>query len=522
MIYFFEQFQLDIDKVELKSAGAVVPLEPQVFSLLRLLVENRDRMVGKDEIVDRIWNGRIVSDSAVASRVKSLRHALGDNGREQRVVKTIHGLGFRFVAEARTAALPAVARTSDPSPVITPIAETPEPSSRPTIAVLPFAFAGDAGPHTVIADALPDDLITHLSRLRWLFVISRASSFQLRGEAAAVINVRSALNVRYCVTGLVEVRGRTMNVSVELCDTQTNGILWAERFQTEIGAVHEIRDEIARATTSALELEIPLNEARIARLKSPEQLDAWAAYHLAMHRMYRFTKEDNAAATTLLERAVALEPDFARAYAGLSFTHFQTAFLHYGADVAGETLMAQRYAEKGLEHDPLDPFCNFTMGRSFLLHGDVEASLPWLDRANILNPNYAQGKYSRAWMDSLLGRGADVRANIDTALALSPLDPLRYAMLGVRSLSHVILDELPEAAHWADQSARAPGAHVMLDLIATAVHGMNGDEARARFWAESARARRPDVNQADFFRAFPFRDERARKRLSDALKRYGF
>jgi TolB-like protein len=518
MIYLFEEFQLDTDKVELSASGDAIPLEPQVFALLRLLIENRDRMVGKDEIVERVWHGRIVSESAVASRIKSVRHALGDDGRAQRVIRTVHGLGFRFVADASTvAAQPAIAvRSASPEPL------QPAPTTRPTIAVLPFRLVGDAGAHAVIAEALPDDLITQLSRLRWLFVIARGSSFRFRGDDAEIGKVRDALNVRYCVTGAVEVFNNAMTVSVELSDTSNNGALWSERFQAELGAVHEIRDEIVRATINALELRIPLNEARGARLISPDHLDAWSAYHLALQRMYRFTRDDNAAATALLKRAVALEPDFARAYAGLSFTHFQEAFLNYASDVPEATRLAQHYAEQSLEHDPLDPFGNFTMGRTFILSGDIEGSLPWLDRANALNPNYAQGKYSRAWSDAMIGRQQDTQANVDAALNLSPLDPLRYAMLSVRAFSHMGLDEPAEAARWADQAARSPNAHVLIDLIAAAAHGLNGDDAAAKIWAETARARRPDVSAADFFRAFPFRDGATRRRIATALGRYGF
>jgi TolB-like protein len=521
MIYLFEDFQLDTDKVELSSGGEEIPLEPQVFALLRLLIENRDRMVSKDEIIERIWNGRIVSDSAVASRIKSARHAVCDDGRAQRVIRTLHGLGFRFVAKASVAEARLINPAKPASADVQPLPPPPR-STRPTIAVLPFRLLGDPGPHGVIAEALPDDLITQLSRLRWLFVIARGSSFRFRGDDADIAKARDALNVRYCITGVVEVFNNAMTVSVELSDTSNRGSLWSERFQAELGAVHEIRDEIVRAAISALELQIPLNEARGARLISPDHLDAWSAYHLALQRMYRFNREDNAAATALLQRAVALEPDFARAYAGLSFTYFQDAFLRYAGDVQEATRLAQHYAELSLEHDPLDPFGNFTMGRTFILRGDIEGSLPWLDRANVLNPNYAQGKYSRAWSEALLTPGKAAQANIDDALTLSPLDPLRYAMLSVRAFMHMGRDELAEAARWADEAARSPNAHVLIDLIATASHGLNGDDASARLWAETARARRPDVSTTDFFRAFPFRDGAIRRRISLALGRYGF
>ena len=178
MIYAFEDYRLDVGARELRRANEVVPVEPQVFDLLHLLIENRARVVGRDEIVERIWKGRIVSDTAISSRVKSARQAIGDDGERQRLIRTHHGVGFRFLGEI-----------SEPSPVSVSTPAQPAPQgetapSRPSIAVLPFHLVGIAGPYVPIADALPHDLIVELSRLHWLKVIARGSSFLFRGDDA--------------------------------------------------------------------------------------------------------------------------------------------------------------------------------------------------------------------------------------------------------------------------------------------------------------------------------------------------
>jgi TolB-like protein len=516
MIHAFDGYRLDTDTRELRFGDRLVPVEPQVFALLWLLIENRERLVSKDEIIERIWDGRIVSESAVASRVKSARQAIGDSGEAQRLIRTTHKLGFRFVAEVESTQAPrdSISARADAARV----AAVDEPARRPSIAVLPFTLVGIAGPYGSIADALPHDLIVELSRLRWLFVIARGSSFQFRGSDAAIDRVRSALNVRYCLSGVVEIELDRMTVTVELCDTDNNGIVWSEYYETSVGAVHEVRAEIARAVVNALELQIPANEARRA-LKSPENLDAWSAYHLGLHHLYQFNPEANGRATALFEQAIAKEPGFARAYAGLSFAHFESGFLHFADDISQAAALAHRFAEQSLEHEPFDPFGNLVMGRAAWLRGDLEASLPWLDRANDLSPSYAQGKYSRAWAGTLLGEGAGGRALVDAALKLSPLDPLLYGMLGVRSFSHMALDQPEEAALWGERAARAPRAHPLIELIAAVAHGLNGDDARADAWARLALNRRPDLNGADFLKAFPFRDPITRQRISEALAR---
>ena len=521
MLHHFGDCSLDTEACELRRGGGVVPVEPQVLALLRLLIDNRQRLVRKDEIVERIWDGRVISESAIASRVKSARQAIGDDGRTQRMIRTVHKLGFRFVAEVQTEPAPAALRGSVPEPPGEPAALPGPERAQPSIAVLPFVLLGDGGPYAAIADALPHDLIAELSRLRWLFVIARGSSFRFRGAEATLERVRAALHVRYCLCGAVQIDGGALVATAELADTHDGRVVWSECFQAELGAVHDVRHRIAQAITGALELQLPLHEARRARLSAPENLDAWAAYHLGLQEMYRFSKEGNARAAALFETAIAREAGFARAHAGLSFTHFEDAFLNFADDPARAAALAQRHAETSLEHDPLDPFCNLVMGRVFWLRGDLEASLPWLDRALALNPNYAQGTYSRAWAETLLGQGAQGQAHVDAALALSPLDPLAYGMLGVRAFSHMVLDQPAAAAVWAERAARAPGAHAFIEMIAAVAHLLNGGEGRAQAWAASARLRSPGLCAADFFRAFPFRDPRTRERIARALQRLG-
>lgn len=520
MIYLFANFELDAEKVELRRDETTVALEPQVFSLLLLLVENRDRMVSKDEIIEKVWDGRIVSESAVTSRIKSARRALGDDGKSQRFIRTIHGSGFRFVVDRVRVKTAGPAPSSNSVEVGQEAPETDATAAKPSIAVLPFRLVGIAGPYAVIADALPHELIVELSRLRWLFVIARGSSFRFRAIDADARRVGEALKVRYCLSGQVEIAGEAMIVTVELADTRDGGVVWGERFTTEMGGVFEVRSQIVGSIVAALEIQIPLNEARVARSKPTENLDAWSAYHLGLQHMFRFNKHDNAKATMLFERAIADDRGFARAHAGLSFTHFQNAFLRYMEDPEAEAVQARRFAERSIELDPLDPFANFTMGRVFWLEQDLDGSVGWLERATTLSPNYAQGVYARAWTDTVSGRGTEGQKNADLAMSLSPIDPLLYAMLGTRALSHLVRGNEPEAANWADRAARAPGAHVLIGMIAVVSHSLNGDDGKAAAWASNVHSRNPTITQNEFFRCFPFGDDSIRRSVSRAFSKH--
>jgi TolB-like protein/Tfp pilus assembly protein PilF len=523
MLYRFGPFELDMARFELRADGEPCGVEPQVFSLIALLVENRERLVSRDEIIEKIWDGRIVSDAAISSRIKSARQALGDDGKAQRYIRTIHRQGLRFVA-------PVQAMRDDPAARIESIesvggeARLPvdAETTRPSIAVLPFRLIGDAGPYAAIADALPHELITELSRLRWLFVTARGSSFRLRDPDADVGEIGRLLGVRYAMSGTVEIAGANLVVTVELADTRDSSVVWAERYSGAVDDVHAVRADVCSRILATLEVRIPLHEAERSRLTVTEHLDAWSAYHLGLQHMYRFNRGDNEDAARLFSLAIARDPGFARAHAGLSFVHFQAAFMRHTDDLRGEFELARRCAERGLELDSLDPFVNFAMGRTYWLEGDLESGLAWLERATSISPNYAQGIYARAWTETLAGRSREGREHVDLAMRLSPLDPLYYGMLGTRALAHMAQGEDTEAAAWAERAAHSPGAHVLIAMIAGVAHSLAGDAARAGSWAANVRSRNPALASEDFFRSFPMKADAMRGRVAGALARLGF
>ena len=509
----FADFELDPARFELRRDGERVHAEPQVLQLLQLLVDQRHRMLTKDEIVDTIWDGRAISDSALSSRIKTARQLIGDDGKAQRLIKTIHGKGFRFVGEVVDSRPAVVANEA------AELAVQPELGPKPSIAVLPFRLIGAAGPYGSLAEALPTDLIADLSRLRWLFVISRASSFRLRGQGEDLGTVGKALGARYALSGVVEVVGTHLKITVELGDTRDGGVVWTERFEAEVEAVHEVRRDIASAVIGAIELEIPLHEARKARLSAPDSLDAWSAYHLGLSHLFKGLPSEMAQARAMFERAIELDPGFARAKAGLSSAHFMPAFVHRDRDARGA---ARRFAEEAMALEPNDPFVNMALGRSLWLEDDLEGSLPWLERANSLNPNYAQAIYSRGWTEALLGdhEKCDERALL--SLKLSPLDPLGYAMVGIRSFAAMGRGDAEAAAAYAVQAARMPGAHALIHMLATVGSAMVGNEADAERFAASARQLAPEATSRTYLRAFPFRDDQVRDENEKLLAKFGF
>ena len=240
-IYRFEGFALDTGTAELTLDGAPVAIEPQVFDLLTLLVRHHDRVVSRDEIIEQVWSGRIVSDSAISSRINAARRALADDGTEQRLIKTVHGRGFRF-GVAPDAGPPADAPA-------TPVATT---TTKPSNAVLPFAPMGDRAELENFADGIAEDILNALSRFHELSVIARNSSFTFKGQARAARDVAESLGVKYILEGSVRQMGARIRVAVQLIDAISDSTIWSDRYDGEMTDIFEVQDEITAKAVRAI------------------------------------------------------------------------------------------------------------------------------------------------------------------------------------------------------------------------------------------------------------------------------
>ena len=516
MIVTFEHYRLDTNAYQLFADNKMVDVEPQVFAVLQVLIENRHQVVRKDDLIEQVWNGRIMSDAAISSRIKSARQAIGDDGRTQRLIKTIHGIGFRFIGdidifpdstERRVVAAPLNKEGIDHS------------DSRPSIIVLPFALPANSAP-SILPQGIAHDLITGLSRLRWLKVISRSSAFQIAEGGADMKRLCELTSVRYCLSGFISNEGRRVTLNFELSDLLEGSVLHADQCSFPMDAMSEFRSDVTKQLISVLEIQISEHEAQRAQLQPVENLDAWQAYHMATAHLYRFTAVDNAKATALFKHAIKLEPRFARAHAGLSAAEFQNAFNVYAGvnrDAAVQQAIAS--AERSIELDRLDPLANFVMGRSYWLKGETDLSIPWLEKALSLNPNYAHGYYSHglaSLMTNDARRGYD---NSSQAISLSPLDPFLYGFYGIKAFSYLADEDIENARIWAEKAALQPEAIVVMDLFAAAVCEMDQDLLSANKWIERAKRRQADIDSQYFFKALPFTAGKIRSLIASSLKR---
>ena len=418
---------------------------------------------------------------------------------------------WQVICEARSIARPASAAAS--SSIATapdPRAETAAKASRrPSLAVMPFHALPDrregAGE---TADGLTHDIITRLAKLRSFFVIAEGSVFALGVRGLGPEGAGRRLNVDYVASGSIRRRPGRLGVSVELIETATARILWAEDFDCRQDGVFSVIDDIGNRIVASIASEIEAVERNRAVLRPPDSLDAWQAYHRGLWHMYRFTETENETARQFFEMAVRLDPTFARAHAGLSFTHWQSAFQHWG-DRKQHTARALEIAGRGLIVDEHDPSAHWAMGRALWLGGRHDEAVGELRQSVDLSPNFALGHYTLAFIQSQSGDPLAAIKAADQSRLLSPFDPLMFGMLGSKAMALVRLQRFDEAVAWSAKAAMQPNAHVLILAIAAFCHALAGQIEQARSYAGAIRAVRPLFTVEDYLNAFQFSTDAA-------------
>jgi len=374
---------------------------------------------------------------------------------------------------------------------------------RGSVAVMPFVERGTAPDR--IADGLTEDIIMQLAKLRVLFVIARGSTFALGARGVSASEAGRLLDVDYMVSGTIRRESnKRITAIVELADVRDGTIVWTDALDGAGEEMFAVLDAIVHRIVAAVAEEIETAESRRAILKPPSSLDAWEAYHRGLWHMYKFTGDDNRHAGQFLRAALELDPAFARAYAALSFTHFQNAFLDLTPDRDRQIGLAYETASKSLGADDRDPAAHWAMGRALWLRGAQQESLAELERSVDLSPNFALGHYTLGFVHCQRG---DPRVAIDAtnySRQLSPFDPLQFGMLGSRAIAHVRLDQREEAASWAVKAAARPNAHAHILAIAAECLALADRRDEARQFVAQIRTRLPTYCVEDFLRAFKF------------------
>jgi adenylate cyclase len=520
----FGDCEIDVAGFALRRCGAPCEVEPQVLELLLHLARNPDRLITKDDLIAQVWHGRIVSDTTITSRIKSARQAIGDDGTQQKFIRTVHGRGVRFIGAVKTAARGAAGQgahdglqRADEARV----AMTTATGSWPAIAVLPFAniggdIGGDSG-QDYFADGLTEDIITDLARFRELRVVARDSCFRFRASGGDLQGIGRALGADYLVTGSIRRRGAKLRLSARLIAIDTGSELWAERFDRGAEDVFEMADELVRTIVGTLVGRVRQVGSALAKRKGPANLAAYECVLRAQAAQALIgDPQQEALARQLFEQALAADPDYPRAHAGFAVVLLCEWFR--AENQAQATLeLALEHAEKAVAIDPIDYECQETLGWILLHCKQYDLSEQHYRRAVALNPNSPAELAAMGSACSFLGRPEEGIRWFELAKKVDPyFDATWYwNLLGAACFNARRYDDAAAALE------RIVSPPAWVKAYAAASHAMAGRSETARAIVADLAKDAPDFPAENLVLKEPYRNPADLAHLAEGLRRAG-
>ena len=526
--FVFEDYVLDDKRRELTLRGQVVAVGPQVFDLLLLFVNNPDRVISKDELLKAVWNGRIVSESTITSHINAVRKAIGDTGEEQRLVRTVARKGYRFVGQIK---VNEIGETQQPDrPDIDERASTDPnemPSSlvlpdKPSITVLPFQNLSGDPEQEYFADGIVEDIIAALSRIRWLFVIARNSSFTYKGRTVDAKGISQELGVRYVLEGSVRKCGNKVRITGQLIDATSGTHIWAERFEGALNDIFELQDQITQSVVGAIAPQLERAEIERAKRKPTESLDAYDYYLRAMAKLHNGTREALDQALPLLYKSIELDPEFASAYGMAAWCYFWRKLNGWMTDRTLEIAEGVRLARLAVSLGRDDAVA-LTRGGHALSHlaGEVDGGIALLDRARLLNPNLAPAWFLGGILRALRGETDAAIEHLTHAVRLSPLDPEMFRMQVGMAFAHFFAGRFDSTTQWAEKAlGNLPSFLAPVALLA-ASHALSGRMDKASLAMQRLRELDPSMCLSNLKDWLPIQRPEDFMRFADGLRLAG-
>lgn len=428
MIYQFGTLTLDTNLYRLSRDGEPIDVEPQVFDLLVRLVENRDRVIPRNELLDTLWKGQVVSDSALSARLKSVRKAVGDSGHRQSMIKTIHGRGYQFIAEVEELSS-GDAKLGDGGSLSLP--------DKPSIAVLPFQNLSNDPEQEYFGDGITEDIIAALSKIPDLLVVARSSTMAYKRNAIDVNEIGREQGVRHVLKGSIRKSSNRIRVTAQLIDTSTGHHQWAERYDRKIDDIFDVQDEITKQVTTELQVQLTRGEEARAVARETSDIVAWGNVVRAYSLSDGHIKEHNAEAQRLAEEAVHLDPTYAVAWVTLGWTHWEDALWGWGESQEVSMKKAQDCVGRALEINSEHSDALALLGTICLTNKDAKKAIELCTRAVELSPNHANNVAFEAMARIF---GAEPKKGLTVmkrAIRLSPIYPTWYLMM-VGAAHHIL------------------------------------------------------------------------------------
>ena len=502
MNYRFGPYFVDTGRLELKCSNDVIPVQPQVFSLLVFLIENCDRVVSKDEIIENVWNGRIVGDGTLNSRINALRRALGDDGVTQSMIKTMPRQGFRFVGTVEVSNIK----------IGSSLEGTLIPLSEASIAVLPFVNISADREQDYFADGLTEDLITDLSKIPELFVIARNSSFSYRNSPKKVSEIGQELGVVHVLEGSVRKAGHHIRINAQLIDTKSGGHVWAERYDSDVQNIFDVQDEIAAKIIAALHINLT---GASSGNRSTHSVEAYELSLKGRAKFFMFSPETNKECIELLDQAIAIDPAFSNAWAEQVFP-YQSGWSFVWAGYDDGLTIAEAKAERAVELGPQSSLAHSRLGwvQTFLRKPDL--SIKSFERAIELDPNNAD---THTWFcEALNYAGQPIRALEagEKSLSFDPVAPPNC----LHHIGHAyfLMGDLEKAAEYDRRAIRMAPSFPPARIVMSAILAESGKIEEAREQVANLLAIDPEYDFRRYDERYPYYSDEHRDRMKTALR----
>jgi len=386
----------------------------------------------------------------------------------------------------------------------------------PAIAVLPFENMSGDPEQEYFVDGITEDIISVISRYRWLSVIARNSTFVYKGKAVDVREVAKDLKVDYVLEGSVRKAGARVRVTAQLIEAQTGSHLWTERYDRNLDDIFALQDEITETIAASIEPELARSERQRARRKTAGNLDAWDFFQQAQWHMYQFSKENVETAVELYQQAMELDEEFGSAQAGISVGNLIMVISNFTDDPKKCIEKALSHAERAVVLDDQDPFAHYALGRAAAFSRLPEKSEQELKRTITLNPSYAHAYHALAQAYVMSNGDGDTALElINCAIRLSPNDPLLWAFENMKvAVLLNLLERDEEAFEWAKKSASHPSAGFWAFSGLAATHALLGQKDQADAALSKLLEMNPNFSQAHLDQTYPGAMLRYKKGLS--------
>jgi len=539
--------ELDLGNECLWWGEQQVALTPKAFLVLRYLVEQRDRLVTKQALLDAVWPDTYVEEGQVKQFIAELRRILHDDPDSPRFIETVRGRGYRLVGDIglRTPALNLVPQTG---PLVShrgdrvhaPLAadalgadirdrsdgtrhsRLDPDSNRPSIAVLPFrSLGGNPGDET-LAEGITGDVIDGFTRSRSVLVVPRHSMLQFRGQPVDARRIGADLGVGYLLDGTVWRRAGTLKISANLVDAAQDRTLWAERYEGCTDDAVDFQERIASSIVASIEPR--LFEAEIVRLgrKPPDRFDAYDCVLRASSLLYTFDEADLTRAGAFLDRAIELDPNSARAYAYKAWWYVLCIYEERSRNPLRDTALAEAAARRAMALDPMDAFVLAVAGHvKALLQGRPERAAELFDASLRLNENSAFAWGLSAVTHCYLGSPEEALGRLNNAWRLSPFDPLNFMSWSAAGLAEFLGGRYDRAIAWLERALQQNPGFVASHRTLTTCLWHVGRQQEARAAARGLLALDPRFRISTFASRYPLRRPGDLKRYIGGLRAAG-